>query len=189
MIRLFIAIDLPQTVKAHLQTLCTGIFGARWMTPEQMHLTLRFIGEVDKGTFAAIDQRLPLIQQESFKLRVRGVGHFPPRGEPNILWAGVEDNPGLSSLKNKIDALLKRMGLESDPRKFHAHITLARLKSVSAETIGEYIAHNNLFAAEPFWVSEFTLFSSTLNPQGSRYAVENQYPLLTSDEENNENFS
>lgn len=189
MTRLFIAIDLPEPQKVHLRTLCSGIFGARWMAPEQIHLTLRFIGEVDSKTFSAIAERLAIIQQESFKLRIRGVGHFPPRGEPKILWAGVEEHSGLTLLKTKIDGALKRLGLENDPRNFHPHITLARLKDVSSETIGEYIAHNNLFSCEPFWVSEFTLFSSTLNPQGSRYAIEAQYPLLTSEEENDENFS
>ena len=86
--RLFVAIDTPENIRAQLEALLSGVPGARWVTSDQLHLTLRFVGEVDGPTFRDIADALGGVEEEAFELALKGVGHFPPRGKAKILWAG-----------------------------------------------------------------------------------------------------
>ena len=126
--RLFVAVDLPEAVCRRLAAFCGGVPGARWLPVEQFHLTLRFIGEVDNGAFDDIAEALDDVHIEPFSLALSGVGHFPPRGTPRVLWVGVDDGAAAVRLHDKIETRLQRLGLEPDARRFHPHITLARLK-------------------------------------------------------------
>src|SRR5262249_35118467 len=145
MYRLFVAIALPDSIKKALLSIACGVPGARWVEEDQMHFTLRFIGEVDGKIFRAIEDALANIQADALTLTLKGVGHFPPRGQPRILWVGLEKNEALLQLKNKIDHALRRVGVESDKRKFFPHITLARLRQTHASRVGRFLVENGLF--------------------------------------------
>jgi len=175
--RLFIAVDLPTEIKNNLASMSFGIPGAKWIDPQQIHLTVRFIGEVDGTTFLDIKAALKQVRLEPFSLTLKGVGHFPPRGKPRVLWVGIEQSQPLQSLKKRIDTTLAGTGLEPEGRKFSPHITLARLKNSPVQKVANFLAGNGLFSQEPFEVIDFKLYSSTLTPKGAIHKVENIYPL------------
>ena len=174
---MFVAIDLPPNVVAQLQELCCGVPGARWVEAAQMHLTLRFIGEVDGGVFRDIKEGLADIEAEGFALQVKGLGFFPPRKTPRVLWAGIEPVEQVSGLRKRIDNILLGLGLEPEGRKFSPHITLARLQDTPLARVGRFLAGNGLFATEEFPVSEFHLYSSQLTAKGAFHTIEASYKL------------
>ena len=176
MIRLFVAIDLPQSVRERLVALQGGVPGARWIGSEQMHLTLRFIGEVKESVGHDIDDALAAIRAPSFDLELSGVGEFGGKN-PRALWAGIKSNEALMHLQRKIETALQRIGLEPEKRKYSAHITLARLKSAPRDKVVQFLTHGALFAAGPFPVNSFVLFSSHPAPSGSIYNPERVYRL------------
>jgi 2'-5' RNA ligase len=178
MFRLFVAIDLPPEIVAQLQELCYGVPGARWVQPAQMHLTLRFIGEVDGGVFRDIKEGLADIETEGFALQVKGLGFFPPRKTPRVLWAGIAPVEEVSGLRRRIDNVLLGLGLGPEGRKFSPHITLARLQETPLARLGLFLAGNSLFATPEFPVSEFHLYSSQLTAKGAFHTIEASYSLL-----------
>ena len=175
--RLFIAVDLPETIKNNLSLMAFGIPGAKWVAPEQLHLTVRFIGEVDGGLFHDIQEILDEIHFASFSLQLKGVGYFPPRGAPRVLWIGLDKSEPLQLLRKKIDTALLRARIEPEGRKYSPHITLARLKNSPANKIANFLSGNGLFSQEPFQVEDFKLYSSILSPKGAYHKVERIYPL------------
>lgn len=175
--RLFVAIDLPESIREQLSTLCCGLPGARWVNPEHMHLTLRFIGEVDGREFKLVREALGELLCDPFFMQLEGIGFFPPRGNPRVVWAGIPANQQLVQLRNRIESALVRTGFEPEGRKFSPHITLARLKNTPSSRIGAYLAHNSFFATEKFLVNEFLLYSSVLNTKGAKHYIEEAYPL------------
>lgn len=175
--RLFVAIDLPETIRQQLASLQTNIAGARWVKPAQMHLTMRFIGEVDEAAAQAVSAALASVHSTGFAVRLSGVGCFPPRRAPRVLWVGIEKNPSLHQLYEAIELTLRQTGLAPETRPFAAHITLARLKDAPIEPVQRFIEANSAFAAEAFPVREFRLYSSTLERQGAIYKVVAVYPL------------
>ncbi|MGE3896122.1 MAG: RNA 2',3'-cyclic phosphodiesterase, partial [Alphaproteobacteria bacterium] len=177
MIRLFVALALPPSIIDALGGLAEGVPGARWLRDDQMHLTLRFIGEVDHATFEEVVHALGEVEADAFEMAVAGVGHFPPRGPPKLLWAGVRPNPALNLLQSRIESALGRAGLKPEGRNFSAHITLARLNGSPVERVQTYLARHALFAAPPFMVEAFHLYSSRLSRDGSLYTIEASYPL------------
>ncbi|HVP85301.1 MAG TPA: RNA 2',3'-cyclic phosphodiesterase [Rhizomicrobium sp.] len=176
MIRLFVAIDLPDTVADSLARLQAGVPGARWQTREQLHLTLRFIGEVDQRDAASIDEMLASIDAPRFSLELKSVGEFGGKN-PRALWAGVVTNESLSFLQRKIESVLQRLGLPPEERKYRPHITLARLRGTPPGAVMDFLADHGLYASGPFEARAFTLFSSHLSPNGSIYTPERVYPL------------
>ena len=177
MYRLFVALDLPEVVKTELSFMSFGMRGARWMDDDQLHLTLRFIGEVDGLQFREISEALAEVQPDPFFYRLSGVGHFPPRGVPKILWIGVEAEDGLVQLRLRVDAVLRRLGLVLERRKFSPHITLARLKNTPRNRVANFIAANNLYKSRDIRVEEFTLYSSVLTTRGAIHTKEYSYVL------------
>jgi len=175
--RLFVALAIPPAIVDALSGLCEGVPGARWSNDDQFHLTLRFIGEVDRAAFEEIVHSLGAVEADAFELSLAGVGHYPPRGAPRILWAGARPNPALNALQARVESALVRAGLPPEPRKFSAHITLARVREASLDRITAYLARHGLFATEPFPVAEFHLYSSRLSPSGSHYEIEASFPL------------
>jgi len=176
MIRLFVALALPDMVAHALLPLERSIPGARWMAREQLHLTLRFIGEVDGRDAAAVDDALAAITASRFTLTLKGVGEFGGKN-PHALWAGVEPNDALTHLRRKIETALQRIGLLAEAHKFTPHITLARLKAAPRERLMYFLTDHALYRSAPFEVDEFTLFSSVLTSDGSHYTPERVYPL------------
>ena len=175
--RLFVAIDFPEAVDRLLKALCSGLPGARWLPAGQFHLTLRFIGTVDGGVFADIARGLCDVACPAFSLKLDGVGHFPPRGRPRVLWAGVEADKALARLHGQIENRLRHMGIEPEGRKFAPHITLARLKGTPVRRLGDYIVAHGDFITETIRVSEFHLYSSILGAKGALHVIEASYPL------------
>ncbi len=175
--RLFVAVDFPPSVNDRLIGLCNGVPGAKWVSAGQLHLTLRFIGEVDNGTFADIAEALSEVAAAPFAMRLEGVGHFPPRGAPRVLWAGVGDGAPLARLHHKIEAQLRRLGLPPDRRKFAPHVTLARLRQAHLRMVRDYLVQHAPFATEDFPVSEFHLYSSRLGGGTALHRIEASYAL------------
>lgn len=176
--RLFVALDFPEAVKDQLSGLRADIPTARWVTRDQMHLTLFFIGETDR--LAEVKSTLGEINVAPFEVSLTGVGRFP-KGKhqpPRVLWAGVDGPPALNDLESQVKSRLTRLGFESDARPFHPHVTLARLKMRdNLPVMRKFMTDHRDFHAGPIAVESFTLYSSTLSPQGAVYTREAVYPL------------
>jgi RNA 2',3'-cyclic 3'-phosphodiesterase len=175
-IRLFVALPLPEAVAESLLALQSGVPGARWSTREQLHLTLRFIGEVDGRDANAIDEALAAISAPGFTLELKGVGAFGGKN-PRALWAGVAPNQALIHLQRKIESAVQRLGFPAEMRKYTPHVTLARLRATRAGRVMDYISDHALYASGEFEATEFALFSSRLTANGSIYVAEREYPL------------
>ena len=177
--RLFVALPIPWELKQRLSGLAGGLPGARWLTPDNYHLTLRFIGEVQGHQAEEIDLALAALRGRGFTLTLSGVGTFAKGGRDTQLWVGVERNPQLDHLQNKIETALQRAGLDPERRRFTPHVRLARLDNVAPAKLAGFVQAHNLFRAEPIEVDHFTLFSSRLGKEASVYTAEVEYPLDT----------
>ncbi len=177
--RLFVAVDLPQGIKEEIAALCRDLPEARWVKMEQFHVTLRFIGSVDELLFSCIRSALSSISAPSFSLHIEGTGFFPPHGIPRTLWVGLNNEPLLLSLYDKIETSLTAVGVAPEERHFSPHITLARFKEVTPKgRITGYLQQHRSFTSSPFTVNEFFLYSSTLTPQGALHSREERYVLV-----------
>jgi 2'-5' RNA ligase len=177
--RLFVALDLPEPVRRSLEPMARGLGDVRWATPDQQHLTLRFIGEVDNGAVHDIVEALATVPATPFQLTLKGLGHFPPRGEPRVLWVGVEKSAELASLKRRIDRALRDAGVAPESRKFAPHVTLARMRApLSPTRLGTYLMRHALYRSEAFPVSSFHLYSSWLRSDGAEHHLEASYQLV-----------
>jgi 2'-5' RNA ligase len=174
--RLFVAIALPDAVAVPLALMQAGVPGARWSRREQLHLTLRFIGEADGRDASAIDDALAAIAAPRLSLQLKGVGEFGGR-KPHALWAGVAPSESLAHLQRKIETALQRIGLEAEQRKYTPHVTLAKLRGAESGRVMDFLVDHALYASAPFEVEEFVLYSSHLSPHGSLYVPERTYPL------------
>ncbi|MGB8274213.1 MAG: RNA 2',3'-cyclic phosphodiesterase [Alphaproteobacteria bacterium] len=179
MIRLFVAVELPDDVRQRIAALRGGIPGARWLDPGNMHITLRFIGEVDEGMSRDIDAALSMIRAPAFEAALEGVGYFGAARAARVLYVPVARNGPLSHLHGKVESALVRIGLEPEGRKYQPHVTLARLRGAHARRLIDFVAENNLFRAGPFQVTSFALFSSFLSESGSIHRAEAVYPLAS----------
>jgi RNA 2',3'-cyclic 3'-phosphodiesterase len=173
MLRLFVGIALPPEIKLRLSLIAAGVPGARWVDPGNYHVTLRFIGEVDEGMAGDIDESLAQIRAATFDLVLSGVGQFGDR----MLWAGIEKNPALQHLRDKVESALVRLGLEPETRRYAPHVTLARLKGASEARLQAYIQEHALFRAAPFAVDRFSLIASYLTKSGAIYEDQADYAL------------
>ncbi len=176
--RLFVGLPLPDDLRQTLAALSAGVPGARWVDPEMLHLTLRFIGEVDRGWFDDIDAALQGVTTPAFELSLAGVGHWERKGKATTLWVGVEKNPALTRLRDKIESAMVRLGLEPEGRKFAPHVTLARLSDAAPIRVADFLGRHALFRSPPIAVESFTLFSSFLSHGGAIYTAEAEYPLI-----------
>ena len=180
--RLFVALSVPDAVAQSLLLLQGGVPGARWQTREQLHLTLRFIGEVEGRETAALKDALAAIDAPAFHLELHGVGQFGNR-KPNALWAGVRPSPELEHLQRKVDNAIRRVGQPQDAHKFAPHVTLARLRHPDLDKLRAWLTHNALYTSIRFGMESFHLYSSRLTSDGSIYRVEEDYPLRLFDGE------
>ena len=173
--RLFVAIDLPEPVKSPLSHMSGEIPGVKWVGAAEIHLTLRFIGEVDLRTCSRIKSALSGVSFVPFSLSLSGVGHFPPHGHPRVLWVGLEQRPELVLLQQRIEATLLQAGIPAEERPFSPHITLARLKETPAAVVARFEAAHRGLTFPPFEVNEFILYSSVLTPRGAIHNKEAVY--------------
>ncbi|WP_426956661.1 RNA 2',3'-cyclic phosphodiesterase [Muricoccus radiodurans] len=177
MVRLFVALALPPELRTQLSMLAGGIQGARWVPPENYHLTLRFIGEVEGWRADEVDEALSSIRAKPFELCLRGVGTFEKGGKIGALWVGVERSDGLTHLQSKVETALQRMGLDPERRRFAPHVTLARTDKAPAGKLVEWVQAHNLFRAPAVAMEHFTLFSSRLGKENPVYVPEVEYEL------------
>jgi 2'-5' RNA ligase len=178
--RLFLALALPDALRAALAELQTpAARGVAWATPTQLHLTLRFVGEVPEARLAELDHTLGTIRVASFILPLAGVGAFPPRGQPQVLWAGVQHaHPHLFQLRQQIDDRLLALGFDADLKTFHPHATLARLhRDASPGFAAEWLRRHREWEGPPFRATSFGLYTSQLTPTGALHTRLREYPL------------
>ena len=176
--RLFVAIDLPESVKNQVLGLTQfGMRGVKWVSLEQFHLSLRFIGEVDQHLFDSIAICLSKVRGSEFMLTLKGIGTFPANKHPRVIWTGAEKNGLLVQIRNKIEHQLNQIGILSEGRKFHPHVTLGRVKENKIKGMGDYITQYALFHSDTVLIDNFVLFSSKLTPKGAIYTKEMTYPL------------
>jgi 2'-5' RNA ligase len=176
MLRLFVGIGFPPELKLRLSLLCSGIPNARWVDPGNLHLTLRFIGEITEDVAADVDEALARLRARRFSLQLAGTGVFGG-DRPRNLWVGVERNPELVILRDKIEQALTRIGLPPEPRKFAPHVTLARLSNPPLDQLAAFLAAHVGFRAEPLPVEAFSLIASFPTKAGSVYEDQADYPL------------
>ena len=175
--RLFTGIEVPQPVAFALSLKRGGLQGARWIDPENYHITLRFIGDVDGQTAAEVTDALDrLADSEAFSVKLNHLGAFGG-DKPRALFAGAENNTAMQRLQAAQERVLQRLGLEPDGRKFTPHVTLARLRGSAAEDLARFMAFAGRFEPLEFPVRRFVLFSSRDSVGGGPYLVEQAYPL------------
>lgn len=177
MTRLFIAINLPPDIRSYIKSLGYGIPGARPVPEEQIHLTLHFLGAVEGTLFKDIRESLLEVKKDPFTLQINGVGHFPPRGKPRVIWAGVTPTEGIIRLHKCVGKQLLACGVSLEKRKFSPHITLARLHNSPLHRVSAFLAGNSFLSSPPFTVDSFHLFSSQLGRNGALHTLEESYPL------------
>jgi 2'-5' RNA ligase len=177
--RIYVALDLPEDVAEQVERLCVGLPDVRWSDPDDLHITLRFIGEVDEPTYEEIGEGLAHVTAPPFEVQLQGIGHFPPRGDPTTLWIGLAPSEGLQLLKRKVDRQLASLGVAPDPRKYAPHLTIARVRGGLPENrLGSFLKRLSLYRSEPFAVSGFTLYSSLLRADGAVHTPEATYDFV-----------
>ncbi|MBU0676361.1 MAG: RNA 2',3'-cyclic phosphodiesterase [Proteobacteria bacterium] len=175
--RLFIALELSEAAQDALDSISVGLPGARWVGRRLRHLTMRFLGEVPVEISRAIGNGLATVKSPTFQLRMKGIGWFPPRGMPHVVWGGVEENDYLLLLKLNIDQALRQLGIAGESRSFFPHITIARLKGTPPGALEEYRDQNQAITIAPFEVAGFHLFSSVLSSRGAAHRIEKSFLL------------
>jgi RNA 2',3'-cyclic 3'-phosphodiesterase len=179
--RLFTGLEIPSVIGQTLALLRGGLPGARWIDPENYHLTLRFIGDVDDSLAHEIASLLDQVNRRAFELAFDGLTSFGGR-RPRAVVATVAPVPPLAELQAELERLMQRVGLPPEGRKFTPHVTLARLRDSSSWQVAEYLSARGQFRTMPFPVSRFVLFSSKASVGGGPYVVEADYPLTAAHE-------
>jgi 2'-5' RNA ligase len=174
--RLFVAIRPPEPIRDLLIDAMDDSPEFRWQTDEQLHLTLKFAGEVDRPVADDLAHALGRVRSAPFDLRVSGVGRFEQRSA-GALWAGVEPREPVAALAAKIDRACLAAGIEPERRAFHPHITIARWKGRRSREVAGFLDRKRGFASDPFTVDAFILFESRLSRHGAHYQEVADYPL------------
>ncbi|MDG2535319.1 RNA 2',3'-cyclic phosphodiesterase [Sphingomonas sp. HITSZ_GF] len=176
MLRLFVGLRPPAAIRAQLLALMGGIPGARWQEDEQLHITLRFIGEVDERAAEDAALALSAVRWPPLEVALDGVGTFDTRGRVNAVWAGVRPREGLAGLHRKIDQALVRAGLAPERRAYLPHVTLARMNA-PGEAVARFVEAHAGLASPAFPLAHFYLFESHLGHEAARYEAVERYPL------------
>lgn len=174
--RLFVGLRPPFAIRDLLTETMAGVPDARWQDDSQLHVTLRFIGEVERPLAEEIAIALGSIRSKALSLEIAGVGAFDRRGRVNALWAGVTPHDRVAHLHRKVDQALVRLGLEPERRAYLPHITLARLNA-GAVTVQRWLADHAALVSPAFDFDEFLLYESHLGSSGASYEVIAHYPL------------
>jgi 2'-5' RNA ligase len=177
MIRLFVALALPTLVKTQLGALAGGIPGAKWVPPENYHLTLRFIGEIEAWRAEEVDTALAAIRAPRFELALAGIGTFEKAGRIQSLHVPAERSETLARLQGKVETALQRIGLEPERKRFAPHVALARTDRAETHKLISFVQTHALFRIPPVSIEHFTLFSSRLGKEAAHYIPEVEYEL------------
>ena len=181
MIRLFAGIDLSDPIKKQLQSLQQGLPSALWRMPERMHLTLRFIGNLEEPVAEEVLKELRYIRFPAFHLSLKGIGYFERGGIPHHIWVGVDQDKAVRELQSKVDLAVKKAGAgQADKFKFTPHVTLGKLLGANRDEVFRFIQANNLFHSDVFEASSFTLYQSIAreNGEGKYYKEIEEFPLM-----------
>ncbi|MXO95907.1 RNA 2',3'-cyclic phosphodiesterase [Erythrobacter aquimaris] len=173
--RLFVGLRPPASHRDQLIDRMQGVDEARWQDDEQLHLTLRYIGDVETHQADDLAEQLGSIDFQPFDLTVSSTGFFERKGHLRALWAGVEQSEALIRLQRKVERMCQAVGFEAEGRKFLPHITLARLNSASGPA-NAFLSATSTLRLEPWTVQEFVLYESELHPEGSIYTPIVRYP-------------
>src|SRR5215467_13347012 len=174
--RLFTALEIPTETGLSLSMLRGGLPGARWTDPDNYHLTLRFIGDIDDSLAREVADMLGSVRRTSFDLRLDGLSSFGGR-KPRAVVAAAAPVRALFDLQSEQERLMQRVGLEPEGRKYTPHVTLARLRDSSSREVADYLSTRQPFRSTPFQISRFVLYSSRSSVGGGPYVVEAAYPL------------
>jgi 2'-5' RNA ligase len=174
--RLFVAIRPPEEIRDLLIDAMDDSPEFRWQDEEQLHLTLRFVGEVERPVADDLATALATLRAGRFSARINGVGRFEQRNS-GALWAGMEPKEPLATLAAKVERVCQSVGLAPERRAYHPHITLARWKGRRTREVASYLERRRGLISEPFEVAEFTLFESRLSRHGAHYEAVADYPL------------
>ena len=177
MLRLFVALPLPRDITQQLSELSCGLPGARWVPPENYHLTLRFLGNINRHQADEIDSALSMISEEAVDVKLNGFGHFGKRGRANALIATAEKTPSLLHLQKKVERAMVQSGMEPETRKFCPHVTLARMKPTPEVLLHDYAKKQHFPKGLSYSAHKFVLYSSYLSNTGSIYSPEIEYGL------------
>jgi 2'-5' RNA ligase len=176
-IRLFAAVAVPPAAAEALAPLAGGVPGARWSPPENLHITLRFAGDIGESAAEDLDSALSSVSVPPFEIALAGVGTFGDTLAPHVLWAGVEANEVLTRLHGRCETAARRAALKPDTRAWKPHVTLAYLSGADPSRVAAWASAHNLLRAPPFRVERFGLYSSWRAGGGPIYRLERQYRL------------
>jgi 2''-5'' RNA ligase len=179
MLRLFLAIDLPDGVRHEVEAMCTRVHKARWVKPHQLHITLRFMGQTPDDALAGIQEKLAQVEVPAFELALRGAGVFPSGASTRrarVLWLGLEPMEPLVRLKREIDTCLG-MDTPSEVQGFSPHLTLARFVEKSDPSLTQFIAQYHNYRSAHWPAACFQLYKSTLHSSGAVHEVIATYAL------------
>ena len=174
--RLFTGLELPEAVVRQLALMRGGVVGARWLEPDDFHITLRFIGDVDGAVARDIAETLDDTRRPKFPVRFEGLSWFGG-DKPRAIVAKVKPEPALMDLQAEQERRLRRIGLEPETRKYTAHVTLAYLRGVGQASVANYLAARGALFANSFTAERFVLYSAREGSGGGPYVVEAAYPL------------
>jgi 2'-5' RNA ligase len=174
--RLFTGLELPEAVAAQMALARGGLFGARWLEPDDYHITLRFVGDVDARTARDIDETLQEIRRPPAAVGFEGLSWFGG-DKPRAIVVRVKPEPALIELQAEQERRLRRVGVAPETRKFTPHLTLARLRRVRPPAVADYLASRGALAVEAFTAARFVLYSAREGSGGGPYVVEAAYPL------------
>lgn len=177
--RLFVGLRPPRDIRADLMAIMGGIAGVRWQRDDQLHLTVRYIGEVDRRTADDVALALARLQTEAIDVALSGVGRFAKQRRTDTIWAGVTPGNTLARLHRKVDHAITGLGLPSESRAYLPHITLARLpRSLAVEQeVDAFIAAHTSLSSAAFAFGHLTLFESKLTRDGACYHIVERWPL------------
>jgi RNA 2',3'-cyclic 3'-phosphodiesterase len=174
--RLFTAIEIPEAIRLHLSLIRAPLAGAKWIEPDDMHITLRFVGDVDGHTADEFASLLAGIRARPFTVSIQGVGSFGGR-EPKVLWAGVAAGEDLDTLHRANERAARGAGLEPEGRAFKAHVTLARMRGGRQQAVARFLEENGGLRTQPFTATRFVLLSARPGSGGGPYVVEAEFPF------------
>ena len=174
--RLFVACIPPEEVRRSLLAIMGGMEGARWQSDAQLHITLRYIGEVDGRTADTVADSLSRVAARACDVAVHGVGSFDRRGKVHSVWAGVRPVAPLEALHQKLDRALVMTGLPPEARAYRPHITLARLSRPQAD-VDAFLRTWSALTSPPFRLDHMVLFESLPTAEGSHYRPVERYRL------------
>ena len=179
--RLFTGLEMPPETALMLSALRGGMRNARWIDPENYHITLRFIGDIDDRTADEVAHALDRIHRAPIEIRLGGLAAFGNK-KPHSIHASVAPSPQLAELQAEQERIIQRLGLAPERRKFTPHVTICRCRGISSTEVARWLALRGGFSAKPFIAGRFVLYSAKASTGGGPYVVEDAYPLAARDE-------